>query len=73
MLGVEIVAPETGRPDPKTAWSIVVQSLKRGIILLVSGMEGNVISLTPPLTITESQLHRAVEIMGQALTVSGRA
>ena len=33
------------------------------MILLVSGMEGHVLSLTPPAVISEAQLQRAASIL----------
>ena len=40
--------------------SAVKEMLQRGYILLPSGEHGNVITFSPPLTITEKQLERAL-------------
>jgi 4-aminobutyrate aminotransferase-like enzyme len=67
MAGIELIEPATGKPNAPLAWSIVVESLKRGLILLVSGMDGNVISLTPPLTIGEAQIDFAARTIALSL------
>jgi 4-aminobutyrate aminotransferase-like enzyme len=37
--------------------------LARGFILLPEGEHGNILSLTPPLTITEAQLRRTLRAL----------
>jgi 4-aminobutyrate aminotransferase-like enzyme len=56
MWGIELT-------DGATAQRVVTQSLARGVILLQAGAEGNVLSITPPLTIGERQLYRAMDIL----------
>ncbi|HET9097901.1 MAG TPA: aspartate aminotransferase family protein [Candidatus Baltobacteraceae bacterium] len=53
--------------DAATAASIVKNALKAGVILLQAGPQGNVISLTPPLVITQQQLFRAVDIIAACI------
>src|SRR5439155_25808063 len=45
------------------AMRIVKEMLKRGYIVLPEGEHGNVISFTPPLTITSAQLSSAVKAL----------
>lgn len=54
-LGVELVEP--GGLDPLDGGAIRVaeEALKRGILLLPAGAEGNVVELSPPLVLTEEQ------------------
>lgn len=56
MWGVEL-------PDAATAQRVVVQGLRHGVILLQAGPAGNVLSITPPLIISERQLVRAIDIL----------
>ena len=42
--------------------------LQRGFILLPEGEHANVISFTPPLTITKAQLAKAVAALAEVLT-----
>jgi 4-aminobutyrate aminotransferase-like enzyme len=60
MWGVEFT-------DAKTAESIVKRGLKAGVILLQAGPQGNVISITPPLVISQRQLFRAVDIIAACI------
>lgn len=55
-------------PDAAQAESAVKSALSRGLILLQAGPEGNVLSITPPLVISDAQLFRAVEILETCLT-----
>lgn len=50
-----------------TAERIVKNALKAGVILLQAGPRGNVISITPPLVITQQQLFRAVDIIAECI------
>jgi len=49
--------------ETASAERIVKDALKAGVILLQAGPQGNVISLTPPLVISQRQLFRAIEII----------
>jgi 4-aminobutyrate aminotransferase-like enzyme len=66
MAGVEL-----NLPDGKPATDIVIQAIKtllhRGYILLPEGEFGNVVSFTPPLTITKVQLAKAVAELQKVL------
>jgi 4-aminobutyrate aminotransferase-like enzyme len=44
--------------------------LQRGFILLPEGEYGNVISFTPPLTITKAQLAKAVNALAEVLATN---
>jgi 4-aminobutyrate aminotransferase-like enzyme len=53
--------------DAQTAEGVVKRGLKAGIILLQAGPQGNVVSLTPPLVITEQQLARAIDVINACI------
>ncbi|MGA8097383.1 MAG: aspartate aminotransferase family protein [Candidatus Cybelea sp.] len=53
--------------DATTAFTIVKEALARGVIFLQSGVAGDTIAISPPLTIEESQLDRAVEVLETAI------
>lgn len=53
--------------DAKAAERIVKDALKAGVILLQAGPQGNVISITPPLVISQKQLFRALDIVGACI------
>lgn len=66
MTGVELTAPD-GTPATATAIAAIKALLKKGFIFLPEGEHSNVISLTPPLTITKAQLEKAVAALGEVL------
>jgi 4-aminobutyrate aminotransferase-like enzyme len=67
MAGLELRRAD-GSPATAEAMRVIKAMLQRGFILLPEGEHGNVISFTPPLTITEAQLNRTVAALAQALT-----
>jgi 4-aminobutyrate aminotransferase-like enzyme len=69
MAGLELRHPD-GAPATQTALEIIKRMLHCGFILLPEGEHGNVISFTPPLTITGSQLERAIHQLERILSES---
>ncbi len=66
LAGLEVQLPD-GSPATAQTFSAIKAMLRRGFILLPEGEHGNVISFTPPLTITESQLESAADALAQVL------
>jgi 4-aminobutyrate aminotransferase-like enzyme len=66
MAGVELKA-KSGAPATAAALAAVKNLLHRGFIFLPEGEHSNVISLTPPLTISEVQLRASVTALQQEL------
>ena len=56
-----------GSPAQEQALEVIQRMLDRGFILLPEGEHSNVISMTPPLTITLAQLRRTVETLRTVL------
>ena len=56
-----------GRPATDVTLQVIKAMLHRGFILLPEGEFGNVISFTPPLTITQAQLAKAVSALAEVL------
>jgi 4-aminobutyrate aminotransferase-like enzyme len=67
MVGVELRRHD-GTPASAEAFAAIKELLKRGYIFLPEGEFGNVISLTPPLTITKKNLVRAVGALAEVLS-----
>ena len=67
MVGVELRLPD-GRPATEAALKTIKTLLHRGYIFLPEGEHGNVISFTPPLTITKAQLAKAVGELKKVLS-----
>jgi 4-aminobutyrate aminotransferase-like enzyme len=66
MAGVEFCLPG-GVPATLASLRFVKELLHRGFIVLPEGEHGNVISFTPPLTITRSQLVATVKALRECL------
>lgn len=64
MIGVEIVQDKKSkRPNGKVAFQIIKSALKQGIILLSSGEYGNILCITPPLTIKKEQIDYSIDVL----------
>jgi 4-aminobutyrate aminotransferase-like enzyme len=66
MVGLELTLPD-GRPATEAALNAIKTLLHRGYIFLPEGEHGNVISFTPPLTISKAQLKKAVVALAEVL------
>ena len=66
MAGLELWK-EDGTPATELSLRTIKLLIQRGFIFLPEGEHANVISFTPPLTISERQLHSAVAALQRAL------
>jgi 4-aminobutyrate aminotransferase-like enzyme len=66
MAGVELTLPD-GKPATAAALAAIKTLLHGGYIFLPEGEHGNVISFTPPLIITKTQLAKAVRVLANIL------
>ena len=66
MVGVELTSAN-GNPAMETALNAIKKLLHRGYIFLPEGEHANVISFTPPLTISQTQLGQAVSELNNVL------
>jgi 4-aminobutyrate aminotransferase-like enzyme len=66
MAGMELKLPD-GRPATADAIAAIKTLLQMGYIFLPEGEHANVISFTPPLTITKPQLAKAVDALAAVL------
>ena len=68
MVGLDLVRdPGTREPDPELARRLVTGALRRGWLLLAGGPEGNVISLSPPLTMSRALLDSSIRMLDDLL------
>ncbi|KPK80846.1 MAG: hypothetical protein AMS25_08580 [Gemmatimonas sp. SM23_52] len=71
LAGIELVRhPDSHAPDSARAHRVVVEALRRGLILLADGPAANVLTLTPPLTISEGQLDFAARTLEDCLVAA---
>jgi 4-aminobutyrate aminotransferase len=68
MRALELVRDrETREPAPELVAAAIAAARKEGLLLLGCGLYGNVIRLLPPLTISDSDLARGLELLEGAL------
>jgi 4-aminobutyrate aminotransferase len=68
MLGIKIVHPETGEPNGKGLMNILNKCLQKGVIFYLSGNQGEVIRMIPPLTIDKKHLDLGISLLDEAVT-----
>ncbi|HXF72784.1 MAG TPA: aspartate aminotransferase family protein [Actinomycetota bacterium] len=67
MIGVEMVTDAASKaPDPRAANRAMEAAKARGLLIGRGGLYGNVLRLSPPLTITEEEAARAIETLDAA-------
>ncbi|MEQ9491407.1 MAG: aspartate aminotransferase family protein [Alphaproteobacteria bacterium] len=67
-IGVELVTSrQTREPAAKEAAKLVYRSFELGLIAYYVGMNSNVIEMTPPLTLTMTEVEEALSIMDRAI------
>jgi 4-aminobutyrate aminotransferase len=68
MIGIELVTDRTTKePAAKDAARLVYRCFELGLIVIYCGLLGNVIEMTPPLTIDEDDVDEALRIIDRAL------
>lgn len=67
MVALEFLDSVTGRPLADEVSRIASLCHKSGVVVLTSGMNGNVIRFLPPLSIPEEILEQGLEIFGQSV------
>ncbi|MDR2637348.1 MAG: 4-aminobutyrate--2-oxoglutarate transaminase [Zoogloeaceae bacterium] len=73
MSAVEFsIGGDKQQPAPKIANALKTEALKRGLFLLTCGVNGNVLRLMTPLTISDAVLDEGLAIIGDILTEVGK-
>ena len=68
MIGIDLVAdPSTREPDPELAGKVVTEALRAGWIVLPGGPAGNVLSLSPPLSLGRDLMRAATRMLDDAI------
>ena len=68
MCAIEIVDDnDADRPNAELTKAIAAEAAKRGVILLTCGVRGNVIRFLPPLTIGETLMGEALDVLGAVI------
>ena len=68
MIGIEFVTdPETKEPATKLVASIIKNAMQKGLLLESCGTASNTIRFLAPLTMTDEQMERGLEIFEEAI------
>jgi 4-aminobutyrate aminotransferase / (S)-3-amino-2-methylpropionate transaminase / 5-aminovalerate transaminase len=69
MLAIELVEDaQTKKPAPGLASAVTDEAVKRGLLLLKSGIYSNCIRVLTPLTLSDAELEEALAVWEEALT-----
>jgi 4-aminobutyrate aminotransferase/(S)-3-amino-2-methylpropionate transaminase len=69
MLAIELVEDgQTKKPAPGLASAVTDEAVKRGLLLLRSGIYSNCIRVLTPLTLSDAELEEALAVWEEALT-----
>ena len=65
--GVELVLDRQSRAPARVETAkLIYCAYELGVVLYYVGMNGNVLEMTPPLSITENDIHQAIELLDRA-------
>jgi 4-aminobutyrate aminotransferase len=66
-----MLALELREQSADLAQAVTAVAFERGLLLLACGLHGNVLRLLPPLTVTDEELERGLELLEESLAVAG--
>ncbi len=75
MQGVELVKNEAARdrtPNPEAVLRVFEETKKRGLLIGKGGLYGNVLRISPPLTVGKAEVDEALEILNAAFDAAER-
>ena len=73
MQGVELVKDrQTKEPAPQAAAAVMESAKDHGLIIGKGGLYGNVLRISPPLTVTTEDADQAADVLDKALAEVAR-
>jgi 4-aminobutyrate aminotransferase len=66
-----MLALELREQSPDLAQAVTAAAFERGLLLLSCGLYGNVLRLLPPLTVTDAELERGLDLLEESLAAAG--
>ncbi|MCW2962499.1 MAG: Aminotransferase class [Thermoleophilia bacterium] len=67
MFALELVEPGTDRPDAAAAGAVMEATKSRGLLVGKGGLNGNVLRMAPPMTLTAEESTEGLELLLSAL------
>lgn len=71
MIGVELARPD-GAPAPELAAFVLEETRRNGLLVGKGGLDGNVLRIAPPMSLTEPEAREGAGILLDALEKAGR-
>jgi 4-aminobutyrate aminotransferase len=65
-----MLALELREQSPELAQAVTAAAFERGLLLLACGLYGNVLRLLPPLTVTDGELDRGLNVLEDSLAAA---
>ncbi len=65
-----MLAFELREQSPELAQAVTAAAFERGLLLLACGLYGNVLRLLPPLTVTDDELDRGLQLLEESLVAA---
>jgi 4-aminobutyrate aminotransferase len=72
MIGLEIVQPGSREPAAAAAKKVEQAMVGRGALISTTGVNGNILRITPPLVISDKQVDRACDAVDASLAEAGQ-
>ncbi|WP_163511781.1 aspartate aminotransferase family protein [Fodinicola acaciae] len=73
MIGVELVRPGGKEPDAAAATAVLEATKERGLLVGKGGLNGNVLRIAPPLTLSEEDADEGLAILTESIaSVEGK-
>ena len=73
MLAMELISdPERKTPASEQTSQVNAETLKRGVITIRAGLYSNCVRFLPPLTISDDEIHEAMDVVSEAVQVVSR-
>ena len=69
MVAIEFAEPDTLKPRPDLARTLLAAALERRLLLLSCGTWGQAVRVIPPLVTTEAEIDQAIEVIQSSLGV----
>ena len=67
MIGVELVTDKKSKtPDPQSVLKLFEETRKLGLLIGKGGLYGNILRISPPMTVTKDQIDAAFKILKSA-------
>ncbi len=73
MLAMELISdPQRKTPASEQTSQVNAETLKRGVITIRAGLYSNCVRFLPPLTISDDEIHEAMDVVSEAVQVVSR-